>query len=350
MIKNYKKRRSVLLILLFMICFSGVLQTETFCSANAIASAKKVSKGKWIKTGEGKKYRYSNRTYAQDIWLKIKGKYYYFNNKGICETGWITYDGDCYYAASDGQIFVKKWLIKNNNRYYFQSNGVRLQDAWHKLGKEYRYLGSDGKMVSNAWVDNYYVDKNGKRLKNCVKDEYYLNSEGKKVVEVFKGEYIFLGDSRMVGMQTAKAPANTKYISLRSTGYKWLKQTAGTTLQYYLKANPKVKVVLALGVNDLENIKSYISYYKTLIRKYPKTKFYVLSVNPVDETPGKRYCKYVKNTEIQNFNKKLKKAFPRCYIDSNTYMWKKGFDAPDGLHYTAEEYRDLYDFLVEAIK
>ena len=41
--------------------------------------------------------------------------------------------------------------------------------------------------------------------------------------------------------------------------------------------------MLALGVNDLKNVNSYITYYKKLIKEFPKTKFYVLSVNPVNE-------------------------------------------------------------------
>ena len=56
-------------------------------------------------------------------------------------------------------------------------------------------------------VDNhkYYVGANGTRVTNTVKDGYYLNASGKNVIKVFNGDYIFVGDSRMVGMQSAVA-------------------------------------------------------------------------------------------------------------------------------------------------
>ena len=83
----------------------------------------------------------------------------------------------------------------------------------------------------------------------------------------------------MVGMKRTYSPSNTLYIAKEGMGYSWLKSTGGPTLKNNLKANPNVKVVLALGVNDLGNIQSYISYYRSLIKAFPKTKFYVLSVN-----------------------------------------------------------------------
>lgn len=402
----------MLFLLVSMLCFAGALHTVAATTPNVVTSAKKITKGKWIQSSAGKKYRYSNGTYAKNVWLKISNKIYHFDSKGICETGWITYKNNSYYASSNGQILVKKWLTEDGNRYYFQSNGicakykwltigkkqyfflksgkqaknqmftysgktyyvnksgtkvkniwlkknghmyyfdkngVRVQKKWVKYKGEYRYLGSDGKIVKNSWVGSYYVNEDGIRLKNCVKDGYYLNSSGKKVVKVFKGDYIFVGDSRMVGMEISKAPANTKYIAKESEGYNWLKKTGGVTLQYYLKANPKVKVVLALGVNDMGNINSYISYYKNLIKKYPKTKFYILSVNPVEEKAGKRYSGYVKNSQIKSFNNKLYKAFSSRYINAYSYMWENGYETFDGLHYTVPVYQDLYDFIVKKI-
>ena len=61
--------------------------------------------------------------------------------------------------------------------------------------------------------DRYYVGANGTRVTNTVKDGYYLNARGKNVIKVFNGDYIFVGDSRMVGMQSAVAPSDTLYIA-----------------------------------------------------------------------------------------------------------------------------------------
>lgn len=414
-IRKFKKRILTLILLIAVLSLAGSVQASAAGTVNVVTSAKKVSKGKWIKTSAGKKYRYSGGTYAKNQWLSIGGKIYHFDSNGICEQGWITYNGNSYYAASNGQLYIKKWLTKDGERYYFQANGicvkykwqtinkkeyfflksgkmaknqmftyknktyyvnksgqkikgawvkkngkmyyfdkdgVRLQKKWVKYKGDFRYLGADGTIVKNSWVGSYYVDKDGKRLKNCVKDGYYLNASGKKVIKVFDGDYIFVGDSRTVGMEVSKPSANTKYIAKVGEGYNWLKKTGGVTLQYYLKTNPNVKVVLALGVNDLGNINSYISYYKSLIKKYPKTEFYILSVNPVEEKVAPYGTRgYVKNSSIKTFNKKLKASFSSRYVDSYNYMWnkEKGYETTDGLHYTVRVYQDLYDFIIKAI-
>ena len=184
-------------------------------------------------------------------------------------------------------------------------------------------------------------------MTNTVKDGYYLNASGKNVIKVFNGDYIFVGDSRMVGMQSAVAPSDTLYIAKSGQGYSWLKSTAGVQLRYYLKTNPNVKVVLALGVNDLKNVNSYIIYYKKLIKEFPKTKFYVLSVNPVNEKI-RRYR--IKNSSIESFNKKMYVAFRSRYVNTYRQMKQEGFGTKDGLHYLEADYQKLYATIISKIQ
>lgn len=391
--------------------FCGTAQAAT--AGSSVTSAKKVSNGKWVKSGTTKKYRYSNGSYAKNIWIKVGnsvyrmdsrgnmkkglytvGKYTYYSdsNGRVYRSKWLKLDGEKYYFQSNGAraqykwlklngkyyFFLKSgklarsqmltlsgktyylsgtgarvnstWLKKNNKKYYFGSNGVRYQSKWLKSGGRYYYLGANGVMVTNKWVGNYYVGSNGARRTSCVVDGYYLDATGKKTVKKFDGDYIIVGDSRMVGMSNAKSPSDTKYIAKNGMGYDWLKKTAGPTLKNYLAMNPDVKVVLALGVNDLGNVKSYISYYKDLIRKYPKTEFYILSVNPVNESKASSYGYKIKNSAINSFNNKMYTAFRKSFVNTNKYLVAKGFDTRDGLHYTQNVYRDLYDYMIQKIK
>lgn len=391
--------------------FCGTAQAAT--PGSSVTSAKKVPNGKWVKSGNTKKYRYSDGSYAKNIWLRSGNGVYRMDARGNMKTGmykvgkatyysgtngkvfrkkWLTKDGDKYYFQQDGKMAQYKWLKignkyyfflksgrlarnqmltlggktyyvnasgvrvkstwikKNNKKYYFGSNGVRYQNKWIKSGGKYYYLGSDGAMVTNRWVGDYYVGANGTRLTNCVVDGYYLNSKGKRTVRKFTGDYIFVGDSRTVGVQMSKAPADTKYIAKNGMGYEWLKSTGGQTLQSYLKLNPNVKVVLALGVNDLGNVNSYIKYYKNLMKKYPKTEFYVLSVNPVDEKKEASHGYKIKNSTIRSFNRKMYKAFHSSYVNTYDYLIDRGFETRDGLHYTRAIYRDLYDYIIQKIK
>ena len=114
--------------------------------------------------------------------------------------------------------------------------------------------------------------------------------------------------------------------------------------------NPNVKVILAFGVNDLGNIGNYISYYNTLIKQYPKTKFYVLSVNPVDEKKEKEHGYTVKNSQIIAFDKKLKAAFGNgTYLNTYKFIVSRGVDTRDGVHYEEQVYRDLYNYIISKI-
>ena len=78
-----------------------------------VKSAQKVSGGKWV----GKKYKLSNGRYAKNKWLKIGSSIYRFDSKGKRVTGWIKYQNQKYYAASNGKLYVKKWL-KKSGKYY----------------------------------------------------------------------------------------------------------------------------------------------------------------------------------------------------------------------------------------
>lgn len=372
-----------------MLCCLFVLAGPLHASAatNVVTSAKKVTGGKWV----GKKYKLASGKYAKNTWLNIGGSIYRFNSSRNRVSGWITYQKQKYYAAANGKLYVKKWLKKNGKYYYFQSNGrlaknkmirsggkyyyvnasgvrvtsswvtyggkryyfdkdgVRLQKTWLKYKNKYYYLGADGAKVTNSWVGKYYVGANGARKTNCVVDGYYLNEKGKKTVAVFRGKYIFVGDSRTTGMGNVVPSADTLYISKIGAGYSWLKGAGGTTLKNYLNANPNVKVILGFGVNDLGNIQSYITYYRSLIQAYPQTKFYITAVTPVNQKLCKQHGYTVKNSQIKAFDQQLRAAFGASYINTYKYVKSRGVDTIDGLHYQEEVYRDLYNFIISTI-
>lgn len=380
-----------LTVLLCMLCSVGAIQVSAQ-TANVIAAAKKTSGGKWVKTAKGMKYRLKSGKYAADCWRKINSKVYYFDAEGICAKGWFTYGEGKYYATGANRVCVKEWrkikkkyyyfmkdgrvatsrLIKTGKKcyyvnakgvrvtaswveikgrkYYFDKNGVRLQKKWLKKKGKYYYFASNGVMATNKWVGEYYVGPDGARMTNCTVDGYYLGSDGKRTVKAFTGEYIFLGDSRMVGMSGAVSSSDIKYIAKVGMGYSWLNSTAGPTLRSYLNANSDVKVILALGINDLGNIQSYITYYQSLIKKYPKTKFYILAVNPVDEKTEKAHGYTVKNSQIETFNKKLSTAFGSAYLNSYTYLKKQGISTADGIHYQPKTYMALFNYIVDHTK
>ena len=384
-----------------------VNRTEAATNVITKAKNSKVSTGKFVENKKGRRYRYKNGSYAKNKWHSINGKIYYFSSAGYAETGWFTYQKNQYYANSKGQVYYGRWLslknkkyylkssgiraekewIKKNNKYYyflgngvmavsrqvssggkyyyvgadgarrsnvlltqkgaryfFGKGGVRYQNKWVKYKGKYYYLGKNGAMAKSQWVGDYYVGKDGARKVNCKVDGYYLDGSGKKVKPLkFSGEYLIVGDSRTVGMDLSVSTSKTKFIGKVSMGYDWLKSVAGPKVRQYLAGNPKLKVVFAFGVNDYGNIEKYVSYYKSLMKEFPDTKFYFLSVNPVkdDQSPN------VKNSHIKSFNARLKKEFGKTYIDSYTYLTKSGFSTTDGIHYTTATYKKIYNYILK---
>ncbi len=425
--RRRKRWLPVLLLLLLFACGIGTARPLAV-KASALTEAKEVSGGKWVKSSSGYMYRYSNGTYAKNVWLKISGKIYRINEKGILCKGWFTWNKHYYYADKNGRLLYKRvltigsdkyylnadgtratkqwqkisgkyyyfmyngklakncfvgeyfvnakgvmlrssWLKKSGKRYYFAANGKRLKKTWFKYknkfyyfkadatmaakqwirtSKGYRYVKADGTMALKQWIKTskgyYYVNASGYKMTNCIVGGYYLDKTGLRTVKPFKGERIFVGDSRIVGMESA-ACSKTQDLCIAKVGmgYSWLESTAGPLLKQYLNINPDVKVILAMGVNDVQgNVNKYIAYYRKLIAAYPKTQFYFLSVNPVIE----KQWPSVKNSWIEAFNEKIKAAFPDRYIDCYTYMVKKKFKTTDGLHYAATTYQAIYKFIL----
>lgn len=303
---------------------------------------------KWL-TFDGKKYylRY-NGIRAEKEWIQKKGKYYYFNSKGIMAVSkQVQYAGKYYYVGADGVRKTNCWVTsKDNKKYFFGKDGVRYQKKWIKYKKKYYYFGKDGVMSTNKWVGDYYVGSDGARKTNCYVDGHYLDDKGKKVTKK-SSKYLIVGDSRTVGMDMVVSASKTKFIGKVSMGYSWLVSTAGPQVKQYLAKNPNANVIFAFGINDLGNASKYISYYKSLVKKYSKANFRFMSVNPVNEALASRVGYSIKNSAIKSFNSKLKKAFGAKYLNTYTWLNTNGFSTSDGIHYTGATYKKLYNYIIK---
>lgn len=398
---------------IFTLIPAGHTSAATAVDVISSARSTSTPSGALKQSSKGVRYRYTNGKYAKNKWLCVNGKIYYFSSTGYAATGWFVYQKKTYYASAGGEVYVSKWLTQNGScyylkkngvraagewvnrsgkyyyfsskgvlarggqisvggkyyyvdkngvrksscwvtikgeRYYFGKDGVRYQSKWVKYNGKYYYLKKNGMMAKDAWVGSYYVGSDGARKTSCCIDGYYLDAAGKRHKALsFSGKYLIVGDSRVVGMDTVVSGSKTKFIGKISMGYSWLKSTAGLQVKQYLAGNQNLKVVFAFGINDLGNVSQYISYYKALMKEFPDTEFYFMSVNPVKETQASAYGYTVKNSAIQSFNQKMKSAFGTKYIDAYSYLVKKGFSTVDGIHYTGSTYQKVYKYIISVI-
>lgn len=369
------KKSKIILVLAFLFFAIGFgtitpgVRAEAASLTN-VMKAPKAKNGKWVVSSKGYRYRYnSTKKYAKNVWLKIGGEVYYFKSNGYLQTGWKNYKKKKYYFDESGCL-VTGWKEINGKKYYlwkkdgsaatgkvtiagkcyyFNNSGV-MQTGWKKIGGYYYYFDpANGSMAVNTIVDKYRVDSKGRRTEAISTDTAPANSASGNTQTKNGKVDIFVGDSRTVGMGSATG-TSSKCIAEVGQGYAWYVSTAEPKLKKKLKANPTATVVLNLGVNDIANYQNYISSYNKLMKAYPKATFYIVSVNPVDSKYdwGWVSCSKMKSL-IQTFNKKMKGAFPNQYIDCHTYLTKNKFATVDGIHYTVDTYKKIYNYILTQV-
>lgn len=156
---------------------------------------------------------------------------------------------------------------------------------------------------------------------------------------------IWAGDSRTLGMQNAMKNDDV-YIGASGEGYQWLSQIGLPQVKEAIARYPASPVVFNFGVNDYDNLEHYLLLYEALLEEYPNTGFYFLSVNPIDPA----VCTNITNEEITDFNRHLQSSFSDAYLDSYTYLMTKEVIPIDGVHYSAEDYRLIYEYATEQIR
>lgn len=335
-----------------------------------VLTAPKADEGQWVLSPNGYRYRYAQSgKFAKKAWLNIDGNIYFFRANGYLQTGWKAYGGRRYYFDGQGVLVYGCWEKVDGGKYYlskttagallgkkkvggsyyyFDTRTGKMLTGWQKVGKYYYYFDeSTGKMAVNKKIGKYYVDAEGRRTA-AVSGA----TQTGEAAEQEEDTVIFVGDSRTAGMCTYVHTNCSTCIKKVGEGYSWLVSTAVPKLSAQLKKTPAASVVFNLGVNDIANYSSYIAKYKQLMANYPKAKFYFMSINPIDkkyDTWG-YFGSYKKMSGwIKTFNKQIKAAFPENYIDTFTYLKKEGFSTVDGLHYTAETYKKIYEFAMEKI-
>ncbi|MCR4584589.1 MAG: hypothetical protein K5686_02590 [Lachnospiraceae bacterium] len=197
--------------------------------------------------------------------------------------------------------------------------------------------------ITEAEPERREIEFRGKKVIGAVPD-----MEG----EILKADnepenIIFVGDSRTVGMKWAVGKNKYKWIAESGMGYGWLTGTAGPMLA--VSANAGVKMVFNLGVNDPGNGERYAEYINKKAEKWCKAgvTIYYVSVNPVIDG-----CSNATNEKVDACNEVLKKTLDEQvrWIDTNTYLFDRGFNTRDGLHYDEDTYRAIYGYILKSIE
>ena len=313
-----RARRYFKLFVIMLVLFTTVNCTRA-AAANMIKEAKKnkITSAKLVEKKNKIRLKLKNGKYVKNSWVRFKGNIYCFDNKGNAKRGFFSYDSKRYYADENGVVAHGEWIVRGSNYYYFKKNGEKAKGET---------LTIDG--------GTYVFKKGGK-----------LDLDKSDAVKGVSDKVLFAGDSRTVGMSISVSNANTSFIGKVSQGYAWLAAEADGKGRQYLKQNPQANVIFCFGVNDLGYVNQYIAYYKDIMKDYPRASFWFMSVNPISRSS----TAWLSNSLIESFNKALKKAFGKRYIDTYSYLKKNGFSSFDGVHYTVDTYQRIYSYTISQI-
>lgn len=154
----------------------------------------------------------------------------------------------------------------------------------------------------------------------------------------------WVGDSRTDGMRSAVTENEHNVWSCKSSmGLYWMQHTGIPNIVDKISSNSAI--IILMGVNDLSNSMSYVKYVNSQVSSWNQrgAKVYFVSVNPTDG--GYSYL----DARIKSFNSDLKNNLDSSikYINTYNYLTKKGFSTTDGLHYTNDTYKKIYNYVVK---
>ena len=176
-------------------------------------------------------------------------------------------------------------------------------------------------------------------------DGWYLDETGRKSYQVFTGRYVFVGDSRMVGMENYVPSTDTLYIAKVGMGYDWMVSTGVPQVEDQIEDN--TAVIILMGVNDLYHVNDYISYINSKAAEWGNrgAQTYFVSVGPVQNDP---YCS---NAEIESFNAAMQANLSGVtYIDVYSHLVSEGFSTVDGTHYPDSVSVDIYNYILDHLE
>lgn len=189
---------------------------------------------------------------------------------------------------------------------------------------------------------------------------YNSNSSEEEVDQVYR-ETLFLGDSRIRGMQNSGVINSGNTIYGIGYGYDWLvgngsfssSYTNATTggiqgINSLMRDQASYNIVIWLGGYDLENVNQYYQeYYDLATGEWRDHHIYIVSVGPVEST-----LTNVSNSSIDAFNQEMQSLIQGSGLDNLFYIDLGyteesilAFDE-DGFGYSSGDYHMIYETIM----
>ena len=260
---------------------------------------------------------------------------------------------------SDEESFVSTENLDNLSSLYQEiSNYLYISSSYHSTisnlsRQNVLSFGEDDldEMESLALEGNTYSQ---------ILNTLYNTSSGEDSEVVYR-ETLFLGDSRTRGMQNAGLINSGNTIYGIGYGYSWLTGNGSFSsdstnavdggvqgINALMRDQASYNIVIWLGVNDLGSVNNYYqAYYSLASNTWSNHNIYIVSVGPViDELSSS-----VTNEAIDDFNLEMSSLIAGSGLNNLFYI-DLGYNedmiisASDGIHYSNEDYENIYEIIM----
>ena len=190
-----------------------------------------------------------------------------------------------------------------------------------------------------------------------IKEEIDEKNKPPVIVEKEITKRFFIGDSRTVNMAYAVVKGTPSALDLADgtvvdgmdtwscksgEGFDWMKKVGIPNIEN--KLDDTSALIILMGINGL-NAKSYIDYFNQKLPQWSEKgiRVYFVSVMPCD----KDYSYF--NSDIIDFNNKIKNFPGIRYIDTHSFLMQNGFDTVEGLHYLDSTSIRIYKYIINSL-
>lgn len=155
--------------------------------------------------------------------------------------------------------------------------------------------------------------------------------------------WVWIGDSRIADMQ--KVMPEMEIIAKTGAGLKFIEE-------HFDEINElrNCNIIFNMGINDFMHEQGigekwafrYIEMFEKFSEKFfSENKVCFMAINPTD------HQRRTLNSNIEDFNMTIWKNLPKTWIYLDTYSWlvTRGFETTDGLRYTEDTYRRIYQIV-----
>lgn len=240
-------------------------------------------------------------------------------------------------------LFMIPFIINLTMKVIAESTDTfNLAECWVSAENANREINGDKYIPTNQKPasTSYYPNQDDYELGDEVKESTSNSPSSSQTQNANASSLIFVGDSRTVGMKSA-VNSNDTWSCQSSMGLSWMKSTGIPNITSNL-TNDSALIIL-MGVNDLYNANAYVSYINSNVDSWTASgaKVYFVSVNPTEDSAN------APNSDIKEFNNKLKSNLSSKvkFINTYNYLESNGYSTTDGIHYTTDTYKKIYNYI-----